>query len=49
MNLPKQSAPVARKVSASRMDQNGVKASDCGCPIACVGACVLGHCVGACI
>jgi hypothetical protein len=49
MNLPKQSAPIERKVSSSRTANKGVAASDCGCSIACVGACVMGHCIGYCL
>lgn len=49
MKLPKQSAPIARKVSSSRTANKGVGASDCNCPIACLGQCVFGHCVGVCL
>jgi hypothetical protein len=49
MNLPKQAAPVARQVTASQLTNKGVAASDCGCSIACVGACVMGRCLGYCI
>jgi hypothetical protein len=48
MNLPKQAPPVSRQVSTMKTSA-GVTASDCGCPIKCLGACVLGHCVGVCL
>jgi len=49
MNLPKQSAPVARNISVSASPAKGIAPSDCGCPIKCLGVCVLGHCVGVCL
>ena len=49
MTLPKQSTPVNRKATPSKIEGKGVAPSDCGCPIKCLGACVLGHCVGVCL
>jgi hypothetical protein len=49
MHLPKQSAPVARNVTTATSSSKGIAPSDCGCPIKCLGACVLGHCVGICL
>jgi hypothetical protein len=48
MNLPKQTRPVSRQASTAPMSKS-VTPSDCGCQIACIGACVLGKCLGYCI
>jgi hypothetical protein len=48
MNLPTQSKPVQRETSAASQSK-GIAPSSCGCPIACVGACVMGRCLGQCI
>ncbi|MBS9475624.1 hypothetical protein [Ancylobacter radicis] len=50
MRLPSQSLPVARHTTAARDLSAGLQPSDCCGPgKCCVGACLFGNCVGACI
>jgi len=50
MSLPKQASPVTRQQSLQNYAGGKVAASDrCGCPIACIGPCILGSCTGICI
>jgi hypothetical protein len=47
MKSPKQSKPVSRKVSD--LAAQAAQSSSCGCPVACIGPCVFGKCIGVCV
>lgn len=52
MTLPMLAEPIVRNEVQSEPDpvvEGKISPSDCGCNIACIGACVLGNCIGQCI
>lgn len=50
MKFPMQAKPVARNSSPTRDETSRIAASDCcGAGQCCIGACLFGHCAGACV
>ncbi len=49
MKSPIQTAPIRRAPSARTAVSGVSPLGSCGCPIACIGPCVFGTCVGVCV